>query len=1248
MSETSLVTSEPNLIDRDSKIRCPSGADLLDDTPFEFTEIGGGSGGSSQQILNRYDLQWSSSEFETLLKLPKELSHLAAEEWSSKQEEISKATYTTPNTATSDPILMHFRSRKAPESRDDFQIAIACSLSLEYDAVCHLVDDFWDKDYGRTASDPNMYRNGRIGAFNIVIVLLYGKRIFKATSATASLRSSYPNLELVLVTGICGGVPKTGEGKELVLGDVVISNTVVQYDLGRRYPDGFETKNTLNDSLGRPALHIQNLVVTFKTRRGLQLLEQQSASHLEKLQSQQSDGDAATHYEYPGAGNDHLYPTSYVHKHYSTEVCRECNSGPGVVCAVSRNLSCRELGCDAQQRVPRKRLQDSERVRVPRVLVGHLGWGDRVLKSGEDRDRIAKEHDLIAFGMEEAGAWDGIPCIIVQGICDYADSHKNKHWQNFAAATAASVAKALVEEYPRTDKPSNSRQQESLEDDPSEDESTSYSVSSGGDKESVSDIVHRIPSSDACHVLAYDRNENFVPRPGINSKLDQLLPSNSDEFQSAALWGLGGSGKTQVALQYAYGRCRNPDCSVFWVHADTEATFTQDYNRVADALGLGSFSEGSELLRAVRSGIESQKRWLLVLDNADDLGLFGVGPATGHRGRTLSNYIPKGPSGAVLWTSRDQQVDGSLVEPQHGIEVPKMTAEESRNLLEIWRRQVTPNEEIREVELLLEELQWLPLAISQAGAYLYKTDTSVTEYLSQLRQETERWRVLGEDEFDKHRRSDAQNSVLRTWSISIHRLKQENQTTYKILHTLAFLHSQEISMELLVEAARYNWESQSWTTQEVEALNKAVQRLQDFSFITKYRGAENRQMVKMHKLVQDAARYGLNTQKSPGQGGEYFARLALLAVDRVYARNTWPGNSWQGNNERYLAHALRVCGWTEIQGMEGVAYNLQGQVCRFLSSRGRWEELRLAAETQLRLAQRGFGEKDRRSIQALLNLGWTFINLEQPQEVEECAKQTMALAQETLGDHDLLTLDCKRLFGLAAAQQGRSKQAKELLMEILGYAETFLTARHDLILDCMHDLARAHLQLNEHDEAEELLSSLMKKVKARYGQGHPRSFQVLSHFGNLYYRKGRIDEAVKVQSRLLDFHIQSLGSQHPDTLIMMYNLAWSRRLQGQKEEALELMQECSRLRHAILGAEHPHTKCADEAIENWEREDREADKDHQHEGTEVDEDSGCTDMEMDKSIEHEEMEVDEAEAESERNLVSPSKEGSDARTIFVP
>ncbi|KAF5013150.1 hypothetical protein FDECE_814 [Fusarium decemcellulare] len=357
---------------------------------------------------------------------------------------------------------------RPPGGRDDFEIAIVCALAREYNAVALVLDDYWDDtQYGRAISDQNIYTTGRIGEFNVVLVLLSSIGKASAASTTASLRSSYPNIEMALVTGICGGVPNLN-GKEILLGDVIISNTVVQYDLGRRYPDAFETKDTLNG----PTKNIRNFLTILETDRAREQLEDRTAFHLETLQGRALERRQAAgrNYQYLGSDNDHLFTASYRHKHHAAQLCGVCDVESDGVCDASRRLSCRQLGCDKQLLVPRDRIEEKRRLerigakeaQCPYIFVGRIGSGDTVLKSGEDRDRIAAEHDLIAFEMEGAGVWDEVPCIIVKGVCDYADSHKNKDWQDFAAATAACVAKAIVEKYPRTDKPSGPGKEEPI------------------------------------------------------------------------------------------------------------------------------------------------------------------------------------------------------------------------------------------------------------------------------------------------------------------------------------------------------------------------------------------------------------------------------------------------------------------------------------------------------------------------------------------------------------------------------------------------------------------------------------------------------------------------------------------------------------------------------------------------------------------------------------------------------------------
>jgi nucleoside phosphorylase len=112
-------------------------------------------------------------------------------------------------------------------------------------------------------------------------------------------------------------------------------------------------------------------------------------------------------------------------------------------------MTCQQVGCQKSRLVQRKRLLEALADGVipkPLVHFGFVGSGDTVMKSGQHRDLTAAQHNLIAFEMEASGIWDNLPCLVIKGVCDYADSHKNKHWQYYAAATAAACMKAVLEE----------------------------------------------------------------------------------------------------------------------------------------------------------------------------------------------------------------------------------------------------------------------------------------------------------------------------------------------------------------------------------------------------------------------------------------------------------------------------------------------------------------------------------------------------------------------------------------------------------------------------------------------------------------------------------------------------------------------------------------------------------------------------------------------------------------------------------
>ncbi|KAF3396402.1 hypothetical protein F1880_006927 [Penicillium rolfsii] len=340
------------------------------------------------------------------------------------------------------------REHNRSGDRSQFSIAIFCALPLEADAVGELFEETFGEEFRnqrKAVGDDNTYTLGKIMHHNVVLVHMAGMGKGAASQAASSLRSSFPEIRLALLVGICGGVPSyLGAKNDLILGDVVISDGIVQYDFGRLFPDTFLSK-------ARPEISgskIRGLLAKLKGLRGEERIETKLSQHLKVLQHTLGPKRAG----YPGMDTDELFQSGYRHKHQdpaACDICRTCTLGTDPICEEARSLTCQQLGCQKGLLIPRKRLQEasaSDCPPTPKVHFGFVGSGDTVMKSGQHRDHIASQHDLIAFEMEASGVWDILPCLVIKGVCDYADSHKNKVWQHYAAATAASCMKAVLEE----------------------------------------------------------------------------------------------------------------------------------------------------------------------------------------------------------------------------------------------------------------------------------------------------------------------------------------------------------------------------------------------------------------------------------------------------------------------------------------------------------------------------------------------------------------------------------------------------------------------------------------------------------------------------------------------------------------------------------------------------------------------------------------------------------------------------------
>ncbi|KAJ4006998.1 hypothetical protein NW761_015248 [Fusarium oxysporum] len=625
-------------------------------------------------------------------------------------------------------------------------------------------------------------------------------------------------------------------------------------------------------------------------------------------------------------------------------------------------------------------------------------------------------------------------------------------------------------------------------------------------------LPHPPAPAEVGRVIPYPRNEDLVHRPGLIDRLDELLPQSVGS-RSAALWGLGGSGKTQIALDYAYRRCDTDDkCCVFWVHADNEATFTSDYKTIGKKLGVDERLDGSDLLDAVCSAIEARSKWVMVVDNADDLRLFGVGQQANDEemNDTLYKYVPHGSQGTVLWTSRDAHIVGTLVGSPRGIAVRSMTMDEAATLLARRRGDSSTVEREAGVDALLEELHCLSLAISQAGAYMRRMSMTAEQYLDFLRQGKTRWDMLKASDADRHRRPEVSNSMLETSRISTKRIRAESEMSYRMLHVVAYVDSQDIPYELIAAVAdRCDNDKEDSVKQatEIEVL-EAITRLKEFSFLSLRQTEQGERRYEMHKLVQEALRYGLrvrgtiekilgetlSTENESENSEAYYAGTTLQIVDGLFPPSE--PSSW-ARCEQYMKHAIRVGEWAEVSRMEVKAATLLQRVSYFLYDRGRWREREPVDSRAWVLRRKVLGEKHPDTIRSMADLAATYHAQGRHDEDEEIAVKVLELRREVLGEKHLDTIRSMAALATTYHEQGRYVEAEGIDQEVLDLRRELLGEKHPDTIRSMADLATTYHQQGRYDEALQLHQTALGLRRHVLVENHPDTMQSVAYLASI-------------------------------------------------------------------------------------------------------------------------------------------------------
>ncbi|KAF4927774.1 hypothetical protein CGCVW01_v002267 [Colletotrichum viniferum] len=514
-----------------------------------------------------------------------------------------------------------------------YTVGWICAITAEFVAAQAFLDEEHAGPRQTARHDNNSYVLGKTSGHNVVIATLPNGQYGTTSAATVArdMLHSFPNVRIGLMVGIGGGAPS--QKHDIRLGDVVVSapnggrGGVFQYDFGKTVQNcKFQDTGFLN----QPPLLVLSALTTLQGKyemKGHRLIDEVD-KNIGKIKKKSA-------YRQPARASDRLYKSNIVH---SSSCCDDV-CGDDTASLIAR---------------PERGEEDGN----PAIHYGLIASGNQLMKDAYIWDILIKEKDVLCFEMEAAGLMNHFPCLVIRGICDYSDSHKNKEWQGFAAMMAAAYAKDLLHQI-------------------------------------APDTVEAekpISNSKRAHfVVPFRRDSDFVNRPDIWSWIETRYAGSGMCF---ALVGLGGFG-------------------IFWVNASTRATFQDSYRSVAEDLELPNrHNPGVNVLALVRDWLQREDvgPWLIIVDNADDVEMLTKTSDQKDSPMPIASYLPKTGNGKILVTSRSWDAAEKLTD--NGKMILRVLKMETLHALQLLQKKL--GQDIDEIAALrlADFLDHIPLALN--------------------------------------------------------------------------------------------------------------------------------------------------------------------------------------------------------------------------------------------------------------------------------------------------------------------------------------------------------------------------------------------------------------------------------------------------------------------------------------------------------------------------------------------------------
>jgi tetratricopeptide (TPR) repeat protein len=665
-----------------------------------------------------------------------------------------------------------------------------------------------------------------------------------------------------------------------------------------------------------------------------------------------------------------------------------------------------------------------------------------------------------------------------------------------------------------------------------------------------------LDSAEAHCLIPFRRNKQFVGRDSqLRELMAKLSPENEDDCQRVAIAGLGGIGKTQIALEIAF-RMQEAftDCSVFWVPAIDITSFEKAYRDIGKILqipGLDDDKADVKSLVAAYMGKESMGRWLLVIDNVDDLELFsqkaGDGDESGST--TFADYLPFSRKGSILFTTRNRVVAIKQAEVEVAM-VDEMDQTDSQKLLEVSLINKDCSEQKNNVAKLLDLLAYLPLAIKQAAAFMNENQMSIATYLDICVSDNERFvELLSKDFEDKGRYKTIKNPIALTWLISFRQVLSHDHLAAEYLYFMSCVAQQDILQSLLPEASRLKQEM-------------ALGLLKAYAFITQREGQKS---FDIHRLVQIAIRNWLREKNE-----------LHIWTGRTLTRMTelFPPFDYKKREEcaKYLPHAEYILDFTQFSPDFGDDLEeLLFKVGEYFHKIGKYVKAEQRYRRRFMMMTEMLGAEHPDTLGSMANLGLVLRSLTQYDEAEQIHRKCLKLNMEALGANHRNTLRSMNNLAVVLSVRGKHREAEQMHRKNLKLNIEMLGEDHPNTLRSMNNLAMVLDKQGSNAEAEGLMRQRLKLKEQTIGINHPSTLGSMNNLALILKKQGKYEESEKLHRHTLKLTEEVLGADHPDTIRSMNNLGSVLMKQGNYKEAESMNRQVLKLKEQAFGPDHPDT-----------------------------------------------------------------------------